>query len=86
MERLKTIVTRIKPGHKLSNNEFVRGRISGFQEALLGHVDIKTGSRAIAVHEDGSTTFSAHGTEDEIKRYKDLVVESYPNLCEFLIK
>ena len=51
MEGLKTIVTRIKPGHKLSNNEFVRGRIFGFQEALLRHVDIKTGSRAIAVHE-----------------------------------
>lgn len=86
MSEIKTLVTTIMPGNKLSDNEFVRGRISGMQEALLRHVDIKTGSRAIAVLDDGSTKFVANGTEEECERFKKLVMENYYGLCKFEYK
>lgn len=86
MSEIKTLITRIKPGNKLSDNEYVRGRILGMQEVLLRRADVKKHDRAITILEDGSTIFSGYGTEEECEKFKSLVMKDYGGLCEFEYK
>lgn len=86
MEGLKTIITRVKPEEKLSNNDFVLGRISVFQDALLRPVNVKPGTTTTLKCRDRSTIYEAKGTDEEIARFKHLVVTNFEGLCEFFIK
>lgn len=83
MGEMKTLVTIMKKSHKLSGNKYVIGRISGMQEAVLQHVNINKGDRAIIHDRDGQYMFKAHGTESACEYFKALVTANYPDLCEF---
>ena len=80
MER-KRYYTKVKNDHKIyGQNEYVLGRISGLQYAycdgnpVIGHATQRG---------EDKTIFIAECSEDKYEKFKTVVEELYPGLCEF---
>lgn len=72
--------TLVKANQKLGNSEYVRGRISGIEFVICeGVVDA---SYATRVDEKGHI-LTTKCTADQYERFRMLVAEMYPGLCEF---
>lgn len=78
---LKKYKTKVKNDHKIyGQNEYVLGRISGLQYAYCGG-DPKIGYAVMRGEE--KTIFTAECSEEQYERFKTVVEEMYPGLCEF---
>ena len=74
--------TLIKHDHKFGENKFVRGVITGIRYALL-HYDKKIELSNVLMEDTGNVIIPAVCTAEEYEKFKTLVEERYPGLCEF---
>ena len=74
--------TLVKHDHKFGDNKFVRGVINGIRYALL-HYDQRIELANILKTDTGDAIIPAICTAEEYEKFKTLVEERYPGLCEF---
>lgn len=75
----KTFKTLIKGDHKHSNNDYIKGRISGIQFVMCGGEETYPHIR----NNDGAHILTHACTEKEYKAFADRIEWLYPGLCIF---
>ena len=74
--------TLVKHDHKFGENKFVRGVIVGIRYAVL-HYDRGIELANEKIMRTGDVIIPAQCTAEEYEKFKTLVEERYPGLCEF---
>ena len=84
MKMLERFMIEIDSEHKLGNNEYVRGRISGIVIGILGK-DRCEGNVAWELHPDGTHIYDGpECTVFESKGIMKIIDDLYPGLCTFV--
>lgn len=76
--------TLIRKDHKLGENEYVEGRISGIMFCLCA--DLAKNKGYVNKVTDKGIILSVMTTPDKYKKFCGVVKELYPYLCEFNYK
>ena len=71
----------IKPDHKFGKNEYIQGRIVGIAHAMTG--GLTGGGYAVVSHDDGGVSFCVKCVTRKYRKFKEIIENNYPGLCEF---
>lgn len=77
----KIFKTLIKKDHKLGENKYVHGRISGFQSVICN--EHPEGMYATISSDKGLLLLTHRCTAEQYEKFRIRVAEEYPGLCEF---
>ena len=77
-----TFETIIKGDAKLSDSEYIRGRVSGIMDALCSNLYSKEGY-AYALRDNGDYVMWIDTTADKYTAFIKVIEGMYPGLCKF---
>jgi hypothetical protein len=74
----KNFKTYVKADHKLSGNEYIKGRISGIARVICGEA-VGVG----LVDNEGGVLMFHTCTKRQYEKFRKIIEELYPDLCTF---
>lgn len=76
----KIFRTLIKKAHKLGENKYIHGRISGFQSVICDELSRESYLNKLT---DEGLLLTTECTAEQYEKFRIRVAEEYPGLCDF---